>query len=105
VSPAVLAIQPGGVAVFSVVVAGAAGDTVTLSTPSAPSLTLQLMPQTLTSPGQATLRVASLHAGPQLLPGNWYTLPITATGPSGARSAQARVLVGGTRIYLPVVRR
>jgi hypothetical protein len=105
VVPAALAIEPGGVATFTVVVAGAAGDSVTLSATSAASLTLQLTPQTLTSPGQATLRATSLHAGPTLLPGSWYSLPITATGPAGARTAQARVLVGGSRVYLPAVRR
>jgi hypothetical protein len=105
VTPAALAIAPGGVATFTVTVAGAAGDPITLSTSPAPSLTLQLTPQSLVSPGQATLRVTSLHAGPQLLPGRWYSLPITATGPSGVRSTQARLLVGGVRVYLPTVRR
>jgi hypothetical protein len=105
VAPAVLAIEPGGVATFAIVVTGAAGDSITLSATPAQSLSLQLTPQTLTSPGQASLRVTSLHPGSQLLPGRWYTLPITAASPSGTRSAQARVLVGGVRVYLPTVRR
>jgi len=36
------------------------------------------------------------------LPGEWYVVPITATG-GIVRTTSVRLLVGGARIYLPVV--
>jgi hypothetical protein len=38
-----------------------------------------------------------------LLPGVWYTLPITATGASVTQTASVNLLVGGVRVWLPVI--
>jgi len=77
------------------------GD-VTLSTDSPPpDLDWQLIPTLVSPPGQATLIITDSHPGPSL-PGEWYVVPITATG-GIVRTTSVRLLVGGARIYLPVV--
>jgi len=45
--------------------------------------------------------VTDLHSGP-LLPGLWYSLPVTATSGSAAQKGDLQLLVGGVRGYLPL---
>ena len=71
------------------------------TSPSA-NLNLDLHPTTVTPPQQATLTVADTGSA---LPGQWYTLPITATGDGFMQTASVRLLVGGSRVYLPTVLR
>jgi len=106
-APLMRAIAPGGVATYTVGVQPSGGftSTVTLIAASpSPSLTLHLNPTALTPPGQATLTITDSH-GPLLLPGLWYTIPITATGGGVTQSTSVKLLVGGARVYLPVVLR
>jgi hypothetical protein len=35
----------------------------------------------------------------------WYTIPITATGGAMTHYASVGVLVGGVRVYLPIIRK
>jgi hypothetical protein len=105
VTPPSQSIDPGGVAVYNVEVrpVGGFSDTVGLVTASpSPSLTLGLAPVDVAPPGQATLMVTDTHSG-TLLPGLGYLVPITATGDGVTQTASVRLLVGGARLYLPLV--
>ena len=98
--------MPGGVATYTVGVQpiGGFSSTVTLIAASpSPSLTLQLAPTTLSPSARATLTVTDGHSGTSLLPGLWYTIPITATGGGVTQSTSVGLLVGGARVWLPVV--
>jgi hypothetical protein len=104
-APSSRAIDPGGVATYTLTVqpVGDFAATVDLvaTSPSA-SLNLDLHPTTLTPPQQATLTVTDTGSTP---PDRWYTLPITATGGGFVQTASVRLLVGGSRVYLPTVLR
>ncbi len=99
------AIDPGDVVTYTISVGASSGftDTVSLvaSSPS-PSLTLQLVPTSVIPPGQATLTITDSHTGPALLPGLWYTVPITATD-GVTQTTSVSLLVGGARLYLPLI--
>ena len=106
-SPPARAVEPGGAGAFavSVLALGEFSETVNLLTASpSPSLTVGLTPTALTPTGGATLHFTSTHSAP-LLPGLWFTVPITATGGGMTATVSVGVLVGGTRLYLPLIGR
>jgi hypothetical protein len=76
--------------------------TVTGASPS-PSVTLGLSPAVVNTPGEVTLTLTDLHASGSLTSGLFYSAPITATGGGFTRTATVSLLVGGVRIYLPVI--
>jgi hypothetical protein len=43
--------------------------------------------------------------GTTLQPGIWYTVPVNITGPAFSQEVDLRVLVGGSRTYLPGILR
>jgi len=104
-APPSRAISPGSVATYTIRVQPTGGftHTVTLvaASPSS-SLTLSLTPTTVAQSSQATLTVTDSHMGQTLLPGLWYTIPITATN-GVAQTTSVGLLVGGARVYLPLV--
>ncbi len=103
VTPPVHAIDPGGVATYTIHVGPMSATTVYLdATSPSPSLTLQLVPTSVVPPDQATLIVTDSHPGPVLLPGVWYDVPITATD-GITQTVSVRLLVGGTHVYLPQI--
>jgi parallel beta-helix repeat protein len=105
-SPSARAVAPGGVAfyILSVQSLGGFDATVNLSTASpSPSLLLSLAPTAVSPPGQATLTVTDTHAGPTLMPGLWFHIPVTATGGGDTQTVRAGLLVGGVRVYLPSI--
>jgi len=107
ITPAVRAIAPGSTVTYALEVRpiGGSADPVSLAASSpSPSLTLQLAPTGLTPPGQATLTVTDTHSGSVLLPGVWHYLPITVTD-GAVQVTNVRLLVGGARVYLPMVLR
>jgi hypothetical protein len=101
------AISPGGVATFTIEVQPTGGFTATVNlvadSPS-PSLMLDLFPAAVVPPGQATLTLTDTHTT-KLVPGLWYTVPITATARGITQTTSVRLLVGGVRFYLPIVLR
>jgi hypothetical protein len=107
--PAVQAIAPSRSAAFKIGIQpiGAFTSSVTLSVanPSSPSpgLSVNLDPATLTPPGQATLTVTDEHPDAPLLPGVTYALQVTAVGGDITRTTTIRVLVGGTKVFLPLL--
>ncbi len=105
--PPVRAIAPGGVATYTLDLqpSGGFGAAITLSTASpSPSLTVQVEPPGLIPPAQAVLTASDGHGGP-LLPGLWYTIPLTAAGGGLERCVSVRLLVGGVSVHLPAVPR
>jgi parallel beta-helix repeat protein len=106
-SPSVHVIVPGEVATTTLSIQPTGGFTATVAltaTSPSPDLALDLNPTAVDPPGQALLTVTDTHTGP-LLPGVWYTIPITATGGGVTQTTDVQLLVGGTRTYLPVVLR
>lgn len=101
------AIDAGRAAVYTlnVYADGCFDGSVTLSAgnPSPASLLMSLSPTTLVPPGSATLIFTDTHPAGPLLPGLWYTMPITATGGSLMWITTAHLLVGGARTFLPAV--
>ena len=105
--PPAQAIEPGGVAYYALQVHPANLPypiTLTVASPS-PDLTLTLTPTLVASGTIATLTVVDHHDGPTLLPGLWYTLPITGTGGGFTSTTRVDLLVGGARSYLPLILR
>jgi hypothetical protein len=104
-APSTRVIPSGGVATYTLSVGSLGGftETVSLLAPSpSPSLTLSLAPDAVTPPGQATLTVTDTHMG-TLPSGLWYTLPITASAGGLTQTASVQLLVGGVKIYLPLI--
>jgi hypothetical protein len=108
VDPSSRAINPGGVATYTLLVQPVSNFSATVNLVAAspsPSLTLSLVPTAVTPLGQATLTVTDTHVGTVLVPGLRYTVSITATGGGSTQTAQVGILVGGIRIYLPLTLR
>jgi parallel beta-helix repeat protein len=104
-APSLRLIAPGGVATYTLSVGSVGGFTETVSLLAASpslSLTLNLAPDAVTPPAQATLTVTDTHAG-SLPSGLWYTLPVTASADGLTQTASVGLLVGGTQVYLPLV--
>jgi hypothetical protein len=105
--PASQAIDPGGIATYVISVEPSGGFTGTVYLDaSSPSLDLDmdLSPDLVIPPGQVTLTVTDSHPGPTLLPGQWYNVPVTATN-GVTQTTRVGLLVGGVRLYLPMVLR
>ena len=78
-------------------------ETVTLATasPSA-NLTAALDTAVIAAPGgQVHLTLTDTHT-PPMQPGQWFTVPITATAGTLVQTVNMNVLIGGSRVYLPV---
>ena len=106
-SPAARVIEAGGVATYTISLQAIAGfsSTVTLAAGSpSPNLIAGFTSGALTPTGQATLLLTSTLS-PPLMPGLYYSVPITATGGGVTKTVSVSVLVGGARLYLPVVTR
>ena len=105
--PSAHVVVPGQAAAYTLDLRPIGGFSATLTltaTSPSPNITLQLNPATATLPGQATLTVTNSYAG-TLAPGVWHTIPITATGGGVTQTASVGLLVGGARVYLPLVSR
>jgi len=105
-NPAVQSIAPGAVAAYRLSLSsnGHFSDTVTLTGVSpSPSVTLGLSPAVVDTPGEVTLTLTDLHASGSLTSGLFYSVPITATGGGFTRTARIGLLVGGARLYLPII--
>jgi hypothetical protein len=106
-SPSVHVVAPGEIATTTLSIQPTGGFTATVAltaTSLSPDLVLGLNPTAVDPPGQAWLTITDTHTGP-LLPGVWYTIPITATGGGVTQTTDVQLLVGGTRTYLPIVLR
>jgi hypothetical protein len=107
VTPPAQAVNPGGVATYTLRLDPPDlphAVTLTLSSP-APDLTVTPGSAALVPGGSVTLTVTNGHTGATLLPGVWYSIPLTGAGGGFTQTASARLLVGGARVYLPVIYR
>ena len=76
--------------------------TVTVSSPS-PSVTIGLSGSVVNVPGSIMLLVTDTHPiGSSAI---WYSIPITATGSGVTQVVHAGLLIGGAKVYLPLVRK
>jgi hypothetical protein len=100
-------IEPGGVARYALRLypPDLPFDVGLVAASPSPSLTLRLDPASIGGDVTATLTITDSHFEPTLLPGVWYTVPITGTGAGFVRSTSVGLLVGGTRVYLPLISR
>jgi hypothetical protein len=102
------AVDPGGTTTYTLKVQSGNSftSTVTLNitNPAPAELNLNPTNSTLTPPGQVNLTVTDSSPGAPV-PGQWYNIPIVATGGGITRTLTVSLLVGGTRTYLPVVRK
>ncbi len=105
--PSTRVIAPGSVTTYTLSLQPTGGFTATIAltapSPSA-ALLVDLNPDAVIPPGQSRLTITDTHLAP-LVPGVWYTVPITATGGGVTQTTSVRLLVGGARIYLPLVLR
>lgn len=104
VTPAGRAVNPGASVPFTLTVSynGSFSQPVALTAVVSPALPLQLQPTGVSTTGSAVVTLTDTHSG-QLLPGVWHTLWLTATGGGLTRTAQTWLLVGGSRVYLPLL--
>jgi hypothetical protein len=105
VSPTSRAINPGGVAVYTILLdpTGALATPVHLQVGNpSPDLLLSLGAEQATPPAQVTLTVTDTQSAP-LPAGLWYTLPVTATSATLTQTTSVTLLVGGSRLALPLV--
>lgn len=106
-APPSRAIAPGGVATFTIGVQPSGGFSASVDLVAAspsPSLTLALSPTAVVPPGQAMLTVTNKHPA-TFAPDLWYTVPITATASGIKQTTSVNLLLGGVRVYLPIVLR
>jgi hypothetical protein len=103
-SPSARAIDPGGSTSYqlSTAIHGYWNGpvTVTVSSPS-PSVMIGLSGSIVPVPGSIALIVTDTHS--IVTPAIWYSIPITATGSGVTHVMQAGLLIGGERVYLPLV--
>lgn len=105
VNPVSAAVEPGGTAVFTLSLDGTYTGTVTLSGEIPAELTASWSMTSTVLPAEVTLTVTDTHTG-TVNPGLWYDIPLTVTaGDTAEVEVTAGVLVGGERVFLPVLRR
>src|SRR5262249_11737098 len=105
-APDALAIKPGASAVITLdlVPGEGAGGPVALSATVAPAgPTVSLSAGSATPPAAPTITVTDNHPSGPLQPGILYTITVTATGDGRTRTLKIPVLVGGSRVMLPLV--
>jgi len=108
ISPVATAIEPGGLAAFTVQIQENADFTSTVNVhaaASAPGVNVTLSTDTVTPPAEVTVTVTDTHGSGTLQPGQWYTITVTGDSGGTAHSASAKLLVGGSRVYLPLILR
>jgi hypothetical protein len=104
-APSARAILPGEVATFAVSIQPIGSFTATVAlTISLPSsdLSINLAPLSIVPPGTATLIITSSAS---ISTPTWFTIPITATSAGITQTIGVKLLVGGERVYLPIIRK
>ena len=103
-TPTTRVIQPGGVAIYTLslqAVGGFSGAVDLSASNPSPDLIVGLDAEQVTPPALVTLTATDTHPAP-LPPGLWYTITISATSGELAQNIDVYLLVGGTRLYLPM---
>lgn len=107
VAPTVRAIDAGGEANYTLHIEPAAGfaSPVNLSVSPALGLQLNLSATTITPPADVILTAIDTHTSGTLSPGTWHQITITANSGNVGYDTTVNLLVGGTRVYLPLLLR
>jgi hypothetical protein len=103
--PSARAIMPGEATTFALNVQPIGSFTATVvltATHPSPDLIVNLAPLSIAPPGAATLIVTSSAS---ISTPTWFTIPITATCTGVTQTIGVNLLVGGERVYLPVIRK
>jgi len=106
VTPSTQAISPGESATYTIHLEPSSGFTsVALSATSpSPYLSLNFSPKTVIPPGDSMLTISDSRAsGTVVSPAELHTIPIVATGNGATQSSQAQILIGGLKVFLPLV--
>jgi hypothetical protein len=104
-TPFARAILPGEAASFAVSVQPIGSFTATVvltTTRPSPDLIVNLAPLAIVPPGAATLIVTSSLS---VSTPTWYSIPVTATSSGLTQTIIVNLLVGGVRVYLPIIRK
>lgn len=103
ITPESQAIAPGGTARYQIKLDSPMTYPITLTVTNPAPDTLEITPQgnTIVIPNQ--LIVSDINTRTMSVPARTYTIPITAAGGGYIRTAEAKLLVGGRQIYLPLV--
>jgi hypothetical protein len=106
VTPLYQVIDPGGTAVYTIDMQPIRDftETITLTINLPISLTASIVPEILTPPGQATLTITDTHTTP-LSSGIWYSIEVFAEGGGASRVYPIWLLVGGSEVFLPIVKK
>jgi hypothetical protein len=104
-TPKSRAIAPGGTARYQIALAVPVGYPIALTytNPAPDALATTLEGNISVLPPTLALVVQDIYSPATAMLPRAYTIPITATGGGFTRTAQARLLVGGARVYLPLV--
>jgi hypothetical protein len=105
--PLAQAILPGGSAAYAIQLLAVPGFTgpVDLShSPAPPGLLVSLQPTQLSAGESASLVLQDIHSG-SLSPGIQYTITITGTSQNELDTLNVHLLVGGERLFLPMIAR
>ncbi len=105
-SPVYQAIEPGSTCYYKIKLfpSDLTYDvSLSIENPS-PYLQIELSPSVISGAQVATLKVVDSHPIP-MMPGESIILTITGVGNGSTLSANMNLLVGGSRVYLPITRR
>jgi len=103
--PSARAIMPGEATTFAVNVQPIGSFTATVAlttTRPSPDLIINLAPLAIAPPGTATLIVTGSAS---ISTPTWFTIPVTATSSGVTQTLGVNLLVGGVRVYLPIIRK
>ncbi|MCE5257573.1 MAG: DUF1565 domain-containing protein [Chloroflexi bacterium] len=106
-NPSAWAVQPGGIAYYTLSVSPfdtAHAVTLTVTSPS-PDLDVSLEPQVIEPGSTALLTVVDNHPGSELYPGALYDIQVDGEGSGFNGSVFVQLLVGGRRQYMPLILR
>ncbi|MEN6409565.1 MAG: right-handed parallel beta-helix repeat-containing protein [Anaerolineaceae bacterium] len=106
--PSAIAVEPGGTARFTLrLYPSDLPNSVTLNTsnPDPAHLVISLEPTTITAATPAVLTITDTHTESTLIPGLWYSITIGGDGAGFTSTTILHLLVGGVRLYLPVIAR
>ncbi|GAB4581476.1 MAG: hypothetical protein Fur0022_42230 [Anaerolineales bacterium] len=104
-SPPSQTVEPGGTVVYLLTLDGIYEGTVTLTDNIPTALSPTWSDTTVTLPAEVTLTLTDNHPAGPLIPGEWYTFEVTATGGENVQSLELHLLVGGVQLFLPLIER